>query len=271
MMSKMKAIAYGLAILPGLSMIYDLMSGQLGMIPLQSLVYWTGVWATALLILTFALSPIAQIFRWPLLIDGRRILGVAGLIYSLIHLICYVMLRKWEWAAIAWDVLMRPSLIIASLSLFGLLALGLTSHDLMVKKLGSANWHRLHRLNGLLTLLALIHFLLSPGSFSAQFLFAGCLFWAYGWRLLKSRHQQPSLIPMLILASLAGLFTGAFEILWQNVHKKIPAQDVWSDLLDFTEGPSSIWIVWALGLVIALVSDRLTAKSQSRESQIHDA
>jgi len=39
MMSKMKAAAYGLAILPGLSMIYDLMTGQLGMIPLQSLVY----------------------------------------------------------------------------------------------------------------------------------------------------------------------------------------------------------------------------------------
>ena len=137
MMTKMKAAAYGLAVLPGLSMIYDLVTGQMGMIPLQSLVYWTGVWATALLILTFALSPIAQILRWPRLIDGRRILGVAGLIYSLIHLICYVMLRKWEWAAIAGDVLRRPSLIIASLSLLGLLALGLTSHDLMVKKLGA--------------------------------------------------------------------------------------------------------------------------------------
>ena len=270
MMTKMKAAAYGLAVLPGLSMIYDLVTGQMGMIPLQSLVYWTGVWATALLILTFALSPIAQILRWPRLIDGRRILGVAGLIYSLIHLICYVMLRKWEWAAIAGDVLRRPSLIIASLSLLGLLALGLTSHDLMVKKLGAAHWHRLHRLNGLLTLLALVHFLLSPGSFSAQFLFAGCLFWTYGWRVVKSWNGQARLIPMLILASLAGLFTGAFEILWQNLHKSIPAQEVWSDLFDFTEGPSSIWIVWALGLVIAAISVRLGSKSQSIESPSHD-
>ena len=59
-MTRMKAAAYTIAILPGLSMIFDLMSGQLGMIPLQSLVYWSGLWATALLILTFAISPLSQ-------------------------------------------------------------------------------------------------------------------------------------------------------------------------------------------------------------------
>ena len=270
-MTRMKAAAYTIAILPGLSMIFDLMSGQLGMIPLQSLVYWSGLWATALLILTFAISPLSQTFHWPHLIDGRRILGVSGLIYSLVHLICYALLRKWDLAGIGLEILRRPTLLIASLSLLGLMFLGLTSHDLMMKKLGSANWHRLHRLNGMLTALALLHFLMSPGSFSAQFLLSGSLFWILGWRILNKWNWHLQLTPLLILASLAGLFTGAFEIIWQKFHKNIPVEEVWSDLFDFTEGPSSIWIIWALGLLIAVLTFNLNSKLKPMENHTHGA
>ena len=54
-------------------------------------------------------------------------------------------------------------------------------------------------------------------------------------------------------------------------HKNIPVEEVWSDLFDFTEGPSSIWIIWAIGLLLALLTFILNSKLKLMENHTHGA
>jgi DMSO/TMAO reductase YedYZ heme-binding membrane subunit len=57
--------------------------------------------ATAVLLMALAITPAQKIFRWSNLIDVRRIIGVAALVYTIFHILFYFPLRLWDFAFIA--------------------------------------------------------------------------------------------------------------------------------------------------------------------------
>src|SRR5258708_21149102 len=81
--------------------------GEFGPVPLGGMTYWSGLWATALLLLALAVTPAMTLFRWSRLIIVRRMIGVTALVYTIAHIIIYFALRFWNFASIAHELATR--------------------------------------------------------------------------------------------------------------------------------------------------------------------
>src|SRR5258708_32173766 len=148
------------------------------------LTYWSGVWATVILLMALAVTPAATIFRWPALSDVRRMIGLRALVYTIAHMVIYFALRRWDFAFIANDMTTRLTLILATLSTIGLIVLGATSVDAAIRYMGAKNWQRLHTTNYVISGLAILHVMLARGTYAEQYILTAIFFWLMAWRVL---------------------------------------------------------------------------------------
>ena len=185
--SALKAAAFALTLAPAAWLVYQTASGELGIYPmwLGGLTFWSGVWATAVLFGALAVTPTLTILNWRSLIDVRRMIGVAALAYTVGHIVIYFALRFWNFTTILKEMA-TPFMITATLSTIGLLALGLTSVDAAIARMGVRGWQRLHNTVYVVTALA-----------SALFavLLEACLVWLKrGYPLTETLGNNFSLI-----------------------------------------------------------------------------
>src|SRR5580693_15846 len=124
-----KACTLALMFAPAIWIVRQVATGEFGPVPLGGMTYWSGLWATALLIVALTITPAATILRWGALIDVRRMIGVTALAYTIGHIFIYFALRFWNFASIAHEMMTRLSLVLASFATIGLIALGATSVD----------------------------------------------------------------------------------------------------------------------------------------------
>lgn len=256
----MKILALAAAFAPGLIMANDWRTGAFGPLPVVSLVYWSGIWAAVLLLMTLAVTPARHLLRLGGLIETRRILGVAGLFYSLVHLVAFFALLRWNWSVILVQATGRVSLIVASVALAGLLVLGATSTDRAVARLGGARWNRLHRLNYWATGLAIAHFLLSPGIFSVQYTMVGVFAWLLGWRVLR-RGGAPGWPALLGLTVASALLAFGVEVAWLWAWQKVPPAETLETMASFDDEVAPPFLLIAAGLActaLAVVRTRRT-------------
>src|SRR5262245_44015812 len=212
--SWLRAGTFALMFMPALWVAYQYFDEQFGTIPLAGLTYWSGVWATSVLVLAMAVTPALTILQWKRLIDVRRMIGVAALFYTIGHIVIYFALRRWNFPNIAIEMVTRLSLIVATISTLGLIALGLTSFDAAVQRMGAKGWQQLHNAVYATAGLAILHYLLSPGIFPDQYLISGMFFWLIVWRLLNRRRLGRDARVLALLAIVSCLFTALFEALW---------------------------------------------------------
>src|ERR1700719_3984085 len=126
----------------------------------------------------------------------------------------YFALRFWNFASIAHEMVTRISLILATIATLGLIALGATSLDAAVRRMGAQGWQRLHNAVYVISALALIHYLLSPDIYPEQYLMSGIFFWLMGWRVLNRRDQGTNAVALALLAVASCLFTALLEAGW---------------------------------------------------------
>jgi sulfoxide reductase heme-binding subunit YedZ len=214
--------------------------------------YWSGVWATAVLLFALAVTPAMTIFRWRHLVVVRRMIGVTALVYSIAHTVIYFALRVWDFGIIANEMVTRLTIIIATISLIGLIPLGVTSVDAAVRRMGAEGWARLHNTVYVLTALALVHYLLSPGVYASQYLMSGMFLWLMGWRWLNKRGQGTDVRSLVLLAIVTSVFTALFEASWEWIYQDFEFAMVLRSNFDLTFGISPAWWNLALGLLIAL-------------------
>jgi methionine sulfoxide reductase heme-binding subunit len=249
--SWLKASTFALMFAPAIWLIHQVATGQFGPVPLGGMTYWSGVWATALLLLALAVTPALTILRWGRLVIVRRMIGVTALAYTIAHIFIYFALRFWNFASIAHEMVTRLSLILASVATAGLIVLGATSVDAAVQRMGPQQWQRLHNAVYVLTGLALVHYLLSPDIYAEQYLLSGIFFWLMGWRLLKRGGRATDVKSLALLAVASSLFTMLLEAVWLwAYHGYAPLQTL---AFNFTliEGLSPTWKVLVLGVLIA--------------------
>ena len=239
---------------PAVWIIYELGAGEFGPVPLGGMTYWSGLWATALLLLALAITPVAVISRSGRPILVRRMIGVTALVYTIAHIIIYFALRLWDFGHIAHEMVTRLSLIVATLSTVGLIALGVTSLDAAVARMGAQGWNRLHSLVYVTTGLALVHYLLSPGSFPDQFLLSGMFFWLMLWRVLNRYRRGADPGALAVLAILSCIFTALLEALWNWLYHGDDLLWVLVNNFSLVLGISPAWKVLGLGLLIALAA-----------------
>src|SRR3977135_3699102 len=216
--SWLKASTFGLMLYPAIRSAYLFGIEDYGVVPLAGLTYWSGVWATVVLLMALAVTPAATIFRWPALIDVRRMIGVTALVYTIAHMVIYFAFRRWDVAIIANDMMTRVTLIVATVSTIGVIVLGATSVDAAVRYMGAKNWQRLHTTNYVISALAILHVVLARGTYAEQYMLTAIFFWLMVWRVLAryGLGANPGALAMLAVASC--LFAAFLEagFLWSR-------------------------------------------------------
>jgi methionine sulfoxide reductase heme-binding subunit len=251
--SWLKAGTFALMFAPAIWIIDQLRTGEFGPVPLGGMTYWSGLWATALLLLALAITPAVTFLRWGRLIIVRRMIGVTALVYTLAHLIIYFALRLWDFSRIGREMVTRPSLILATAATLGLIALGATSLDVVVERMG-VSWQRLHNTVYVVTALALIHYLLSPGIFPDQYFTCGIFFWLMSWRLLARRRLGADASALTVLAIVSTLFTALLEAGWVWVYQGYEPAGTLGANFSLELGVPAAWKMLVLGLAIALAA-----------------
>jgi sulfoxide reductase heme-binding subunit YedZ len=234
-------------------------AGDYGMFPiaLGGMTFWSGVWATVILLLALAVTPATKLLRWPAVIDVRRMIGVTALLYTLGHVVIYFALRMWNLTFILNEVATQLSLILATLSTVGLVALGVTSTDGSIRRMGAANWQRLHNLTYIISALALLHVVLARGTYTEQYSLAGVFVWLMAWRLLARRGRATDPVALTLLAVGCAVFTAlleagflfvrrGYELSWTLGNNFNPA------MIDVYVPPA--WQVLGMGLAVALAA-----------------
>jgi sulfoxide reductase heme-binding subunit YedZ len=256
--SWIKASAFALMLYPALRTAYLVGAGDYGgdwPVVLGGLTYWSGVWATLILLMALAVTPAATIFRWPAVVDVRRMIGVTALVYTVAHMVIYFALHQWNFGYVVHDMTTRLTLIFATLSTIGLIALGATSVDVAIRSMGAKNWQRLHTTNYAISGLAILHVVLARGTYTEQYMLTGLFFWLMAWRVL-ARFRRGADVRALAMLAVASCLVAAFleaGFLWARRGFEIVATLGYNLTLAILDaGVPPAWQVLAFGLVVAL-------------------
>jgi sulfoxide reductase heme-binding subunit YedZ len=257
--SWLKAGAFALVLLPAIRFAYQFATREYGYLPIAfgNMTYWSGVWATVILLLALAVTPAMTILRWHALVDVRRMIGVTALVYTVVHAVFFFGLRSWNFATIANESFTRLTLVVATLSTIGLIVLGATSLDAAIRRMGTRNWQRLHNTNYAISGLAILHVALARGTYPEQYLLTGIFVWLMAWRVLARYRLGAEARALALLAVASSLFTALLEagFLWSR-RGYDPLATLYNNfnpaMLEI--GIPAAWQVLGLGLMFALAA-----------------
>lgn len=170
-----------LSMVPLVWLVYQTLTNQLGADPAKVIVLFTGEWAIYFLFITLAVTPLRRLvhfqkihFRW--LQVHRRMLGLFALFYAILHVIAFlVLILGLDFSRFAKELVERPYILVTIPAVVLLIALGVTSTQAMMRRLGK-NWLRLHKSIYIIAILAWIHVLMQVrSSYFDAVLFGGIL------------------------------------------------------------------------------------------------
>jgi sulfoxide reductase heme-binding subunit YedZ len=241
---------------PTLLALYATAAGGLGARPLNDLIHRSGYWAMVFLLVSLAITPLRQAGRFGRLVDVRRMIGVASFLYAITHFGLYVVDQKFDLVRVATEIAVRPYLTVGFVALLGLVALGVTSNDTLVRRLGGVIWRRLHMATYAITLLTIVHFFQqTKADVSTPILYAGLFGWLMGYRLLARRREGGA----LPAAWLAGLALGVAALVFVGEAAAIaiafgaPFTAVLASAFDPDLGIRPGWYVLAAGVAVVVL------------------
>ena len=250
----LKALALALLIAPGLWVGWRFAMGTIGVKPIEAALHETGLWAVRILLVALAITPLRLITGWGKLLQIRRMIGVSALVYTLVHLLLYVIQQKYDLYVVGREILLRFYLTIGFASLAAMLALGLTSTDAAIRRLGAASWNRLHRLVYPLTFLAIFHaFLQAKIDVSEEVIQLGVFVILMAVRLLRGRTSL-GFWPLFALALLSVPLAMALESLWYALATGVPWRRVFMANFDLALAPRPALWVGGLALMLPILA-----------------
>lgn len=133
---------------------------SLGQMPVGFINRYLGDWAFNFLLISLAWRPLSELANRRSLLRYSRMIGLYGFFYASLHVMTYVFL-EWvlKWDDIVADIHKRPFIYLGLVSFVLLVALSVTSIYSVRKKMGQANWKRLHQSVFLINLLVGLHFI----------------------------------------------------------------------------------------------------------------
>ncbi len=252
-LSTFKLAVFVALFVPGLVLAGQLAADALGARQVNALIHGTGLWTIRLLLVSLAVSPARAVLDWPRILLVRRMIGVTALAYGLAHLSLYVVDQNGRLLHVGEEILHRFYLTIGFVALLGLAALGATSTDAAVRRLGK-NWNRLHRLAYPVGVLAVIHATLqSKANISEATLMMGLFVWLMLWRLLPTDWRSRPLV-LAPLAAAAAAATAGLEYAWYALATHIPASRVLAANFDLEYPPRPAGWVLLAGLAVVLLA-----------------
>lgn len=212
-----KIAAFAVAIAPAIWLAVRLAYGDLGPRPVTEAIHFSGRWAVRLLLLSLAITPLRQLIPVGKPLLARRTLGVAASCYAVLHLTLYIVDQKYNLATVATEIVLRVYLTIGFVALIGLVALGVTSTDAWIRRLGP-RWNTLHAATYPVAVLAILHFMMQKKlDIYEPTLMAGFVIWLLGYRLWRRSAGQVGFVRLLLLAIVSAVLTATLEALWYGV------------------------------------------------------
>jgi sulfoxide reductase heme-binding subunit YedZ len=251
--SWMKALVLLAAFIPGLVTAWWWTQGELGGRPVMEAIHNMGLWAIRFLMITLAVTPARGVFDAARVILVRRMLGLTALAYAAIHFSLYIVYQHFNLVTVASEILLRFYLLIGFVALLSLIALGVTSTDAMIRRMG-VWWKRLHWLIYPIGVLALLHyFIQTKADVSEAVVFSGCFLWLMGARLLPAAWRGNPLA-LLALGVLAGCATAGVEFAWYGLATGINPWRVFAVNETLRYGLRPAHIVGLAGIGVALLA-----------------
>ncbi|HLL27062.1 MAG TPA: protein-methionine-sulfoxide reductase heme-binding subunit MsrQ [Xanthobacteraceae bacterium] len=245
-----KIAAFLFSIAPALWLAGLVAFNQLGARPVTEVLHYSGRWTIRLILAALLITPARRILNWGKLINARRTLGVAAACYAGFHFMLYIVDQKYDLGKVASEIALRFYLTIGFVALLGLIALGVTSTDAAVRRLG-AKWGTLHKSVYIIGVLAIIHFALQKKlDIYEPTLMMGLLSWLLAYRALYKWRREVGLAGLCALAIFATIFTMLFEAAWYGVLTGVPFARVLALNFMFDVDIRPAWWVCAASLAV---------------------
>lgn len=265
--SALKAATFAATLMPAVWILLEWRLGWLGPRQLNEAIHQTGLWSVRFLIATLAVTPLRHIAGWTRILIVRRMLGLTALAYLMLHFGLYAVDQSLDVTRIATEIALRTYLTIGFVALLAMLALGATSTDGMIRRLGAEKWRRLHGLVHPIAILAILHFFMqSKIDVSEAALMLGFLVLLELYRWLIRRRIPLTPLTLAATGVVGGLATALLEAGWYGVATKIPASAALEANLYFDLAIRPAWWVLGVGLSVALLAagDRRPAVKRPR-------
>ena len=138
----------------------------------------------------------------------------------------------------------------------------------MIRRLGAANWNRLHKLVYLIAPLALLHFFLQAKANVAEPAMMTGLFFLLMLARFFTRFGWPQWAGALASALIAAPATALAEASWYAFVRHIPFARVWDANFGLLLAPRPSWLVAAAGVALVVVA---LARMERRRARFHRA
>ncbi len=157
--NRLQWLVHLVSLIPLLVLVFDALTNQLTVNPIQEITQRTGRTAILWLMFSLACTPLTIVFGLSVFNQVRRPFGLYAALYASLHLLTFLILDYWlDFQLIFRSYLEKPFIIVGSLAFLILLALTLTSTTRAIKKLGKS-WQRLHQLVYVAGVLVIIHYI----------------------------------------------------------------------------------------------------------------
>jgi sulfoxide reductase heme-binding subunit YedZ len=153
-------VLYPVGLVPAGLLVWQALSGGLGIDPVKELEHQLGRYGLQLLIAGLLVTPLR---RWTgiNLIRYRRAIGLLAFFYVSLHLMTWVVLDlQLRWSEIGADLAKRPYIILGMIGFLAMVPLAITSNNASVRRMGAAAWARLHQLTYVAVLAGAAHYLI---------------------------------------------------------------------------------------------------------------
>ena len=244
--------------LPGIVTAIQYYAGYFPVRPITEIIHATGLWTIRLLMISLAVTPFRQSFRWARLVTLRRMIGVAAFSYAMLHLVFYAADNMFDMYKVVSEIALRIYLTIGFAGVIIMGALALTSTDGMVKRLGGKAWQRLHRWVYAAGVLACVHyFMQSKLNVSEPLVVAGLFLWMMAYRLvfwLGGSERAGALTTLAGLGVLASVATALGEATYYHFRVHAPFLRVLAADVNFHAGIRPAWVVAGIAMVIVVVA-----------------
>ena len=187
-----KPIVFVLCLVP----LLHLVAGAFGLVslgadPVARVLHELGEWGLRFLVITLAVTPVRLILGQPWLGQFRRMLGLYGFTYVLLHFLTWLILDQgMYWPGILEDIGKRPFITIGFAALLLMTPLAVTSTNKMMRRLGK-RWQKLHRLIYVIVPLGVWHFWwLVKKDITEPLIYAAITAFLLGYRIRQHRKRK---------------------------------------------------------------------------------
>jgi methionine sulfoxide reductase heme-binding subunit len=207
-----------------------------------------------ILVASLAVTPLRWVTRWNRLILVRRMLGLAALFYTLLHIALWCFDLEFDWLRIFAEMFLRSFLTVGTAATLIMIPLAITSNDYLIRRLGAKRWNALHAWVYASVLLSVLHFFMEVRLDATEAaLMAGFFTLLVAFRIVR-RIATPGVLSLAATAALSGAATALIEAFYYAVSTRVTAARVLAANFDFSYTIRPAWWVLGAGLVMALLA-----------------